>query len=366
MDTFDFLVTFGLKTPCCDSDVNLCSCATSLDANNDVNEIPFNWEQEVVPLPDTIKTPINIPLLLEILKLDPNRTRANFLSNGFSVGFRIGFRGTLYSTRPRNLRSARLHPRGVETAVQKELRMGHTSGPFLLPPFSITHCSPLGAVKKPDGTCRLILDLSSPRGRAINEGIPKDDFSVQYSKFDDAVKLVRTAGRGCSMAKIDIQSAFRIIPVHPDDWNKLCFSLDGRYFVDTRLSFGSRSSPFIFNTFAQFLAWFLSAIIGISLIIHYLDDFFIAAPEYRHCKIDMDKMLAACSYLGVPVNNKKVFGPSSILTYLGIELDSNLMICRLPVEKLSEIKLLIKTWLSKKSCKKRELSSLIGKLSFAS
>ena len=95
MDTFDFLVTFGLKTPCCDSDVNLCTCAVSLDANNDVNEIPFNWEQEAVPLPDTIKTPINIPLLLEILKLDPNRTRANFLSNGFSVGFRVGFRGTL-------------------------------------------------------------------------------------------------------------------------------------------------------------------------------------------------------------------------------------------------------------------------------
>ena len=142
--------------------MNLCTCAISLDANNDVIEIPFNWEQEAVPLPDTIKTPINIPHLLEILKLDPKGTGANFLSNGFSVGFRIGFGGTLYSTRPRNLRSARLHPRGVDTTVQKEFRMGHTSGIFLHPPFSLTHCSLLGAVKKPGGRCRLILNLSSP------------------------------------------------------------------------------------------------------------------------------------------------------------------------------------------------------------
>ena len=193
--------------------------------------------------------------------------------------------------------------RGVRAAIQTEIRRGHTSGPFSYPPFPITHISPLGAVPKPDGTVCLILDLSSPRGCSFNEGISKEDYFVEYIKFDDALSLVREAGRGCSMAKIDIQHAFRIMPVHPDDWHKLCFLLDGYFFVGTRLSFGSRSSPHIFNTFARFLAWFLSAIISIAL----LDDYFIVAPSQAECGRDMKKMLSTCDRLGVPINFDKVF-----------------------------------------------------------
>ena len=47
-------------------------------------------------------------------------------------------------------------------------------GPFVHPPFSYMHCLPLGAVDKPDGSVRLILDLSAPQGDAVNERIDKD------------------------------------------------------------------------------------------------------------------------------------------------------------------------------------------------
>ena len=59
------------------------------------------------------------------------------------------------------------------------------------------------------------------------------------------------------MAKIDIKHAFRLCPVHPDDWPLLGFKWLGNYFFDVCLPFGSRSSPFIFNTFADALAWIL-------------------------------------------------------------------------------------------------------------
>ena len=36
-----------------------------------------------------------------------------------------------------------------------------------------------------------------------------------------------------------------------------------QYFVDTRLPFGSRSSPFLFNRFANLLAWILIFVYGI-------------------------------------------------------------------------------------------------------
>ena len=80
------------------------------------------------------------------------------------------------------------------------------------PPFIHTHCSPI-AVEKTDGSYRLILDLSSPRGEAVNEGIDLEKFSMTYSYFDNAVDIVRKLGAGSHMAKIDIKHAFRICPV---------------------------------------------------------------------------------------------------------------------------------------------------------
>ena len=90
---------------------------------------------------------------------------------------------------------------GVQRAIMKELDRGHTSGPFKNPPFDITHCSPIGAVVKKDDSCRLIMDLSQPRGG-----------------FDTATDMVRAAGIGCLLSKVDIQHAFRLLPVHPSNW----------------------------------------------------------------------------------------------------------------------------------------------------
>ena len=64
-------------------------------------------------------------------------------------------------------------------------------GPFVQPPFEHFHCSPLGAVDKPNGSVRIILDLSAPLGDAVNEHIDKDMLACKYSLFDEAVVIVR-------------------------------------------------------------------------------------------------------------------------------------------------------------------------------
>lgn len=79
----------------------------------------------------------------------------------------------------------------------------------------------MGAVPKKDGTFRIILDLSSPRGFEVNEEISKEEFSVRYSSFDDAVSLVNGLGPDAFMAKLDIEHAFRLCPVHPSQWGLL-------------------------------------------------------------------------------------------------------------------------------------------------
>ena len=285
--------------------------------------------------------------------------------NGFREGFDIGFVGPFSATRPRNLLSARSNPSSVSEAVLKEVSRGHTSGPFAEPPLTPFHCSPLGAVPKKDGTFRIILDLSSPRGQSVNEGISKEQFSVKYSSFDDAVSLVRSFGAYTFMAKLDIKHAFRLCPVRPDQWSLLGYCWDGQYFVDTRLPFGSRSSPFIFNAFADLLLWILVFVCAVPSIIHYLDDFFLCASSSEECQAHMDTMVSLFSELGVPLAVDKTVGPATSVTYLGIEIDSSNLSIRLPVDKFEELLSLLALWKGKKKCTKRELLSLIGSLSFA-
>ena len=81
------------------------------------------------------------------------------------------------------------------------------------------------------------------------------------------------------MAKIDIKHGFRLCPVQPEDYQLLGMFWQGQYYIDTRLPFGGRSSPFIFNNFADALAWVVIFVCGIPHVLHYLDDSFVAAPR---------------------------------------------------------------------------------------
>ena len=318
-----------------------------------------------VPLPLSVSSSVNVDRLAQLLISHPDQDSVTYVVDGFRFGFDIGFQGLLLNTFPRNLLSARSNPSHVSEVIRKELTRRHTSGPFMSPPLWPFHCSPLGAVPKSDGTYRIILDLSSPRGSSINEGIPKELFSVRYSSFDDAVDLVRLLGKSTFMAKLDIRHAFRLCPVRPDQWCLLGYCWEGQFFFDSRLPFGSRSSPFIFNTFADLLLRILIVIGGIQCIVHYLDHFFLCTCSREECQADMDTMVSLFSELGIPLADDKTVGPSQSVTYLGIEIDAASQTIRLPTEKFDDLMTKLHTWRQKKKCTKRELLSLIGSLSFA-
>ena len=288
-----------------------------------------------------------------------------FVTEGLTHGFDIGFHGPCVATRLWNSLSPRENPGEVSKAIQKELIRGHTSGPFAEPSFTQTHCSPIGAVGKPDGSYRLILDLSSPRGEAVNEGIDRQEFSVTYSQFDDAIDIVHALGRGAYMAKIDIRHMFCICQVRKAQWLLLCYWWQGAFFVDTRLLFGLRSSPYIFTALAELLLWILIHVMGMSHCIHYLDDYFCASVTQGQYQRDMRTLMATCDDLGVPLVPDRIIGPTRTLTYLGIQIDTERMMVSLPAEKFDKLAVQWRTWGTRKKCTKRELLSLIGALSFA-
>ena len=72
-----------------------------------------------------------------------------------------------------------------------------------------------------------------------------------------------------------------------------------------------------------------------------------------------------CDYLGVPMAPEKTVGPSNILTFAGIELDSLRMEARLPLDKTEKCKAMVSPFLRRKKVTLREIQSLTGLLNFA-
>ena len=164
------------------------------------------------------------------------------------------------------------------------------------------------------------------------------------------------------MAKLDLKSAYRMVPVNELDRPLLGIQWKGSINTDTALPFGLRSAPLIFTTVADGLTWAMWCC-GVGKVIHYLDDFFFCGPvgssachAYLHIAVEL------CSLLGFPVAFYKVEGPVTTITFLGLELDLVNQQVRLPQEKLCRIKTVIHQWLNHQIVSKRQLQRLLGHL----
>ena len=135
--------------------------------------------------------------------------------------------------------------------------------------------------------------------------------------------------------------------------------------IDTCLPFGLRSAPKLFNNMADLLAWILKNQ-GVSYLIHYLDDFLTVGPAGSpECQHNLYIIIQVCKALGVPLALEKVAGPTMVLDFLGILLDTIRMEARLPDEKLDRVRQRVREWLGKNNATKREILSLVGLLQHA-
>jgi hypothetical protein len=75
---------------------------------------------------------------------------------------------------------------------------------------------------------------------------------------DQAIRRILCFDVGTLLAKIDIQHAFRNVPIHPTDRKCLGMSWKVHVYLDTVLPFVLRSAPKIFNAIADALEWILS------------------------------------------------------------------------------------------------------------
>jgi hypothetical protein len=225
-----------------------------------------------------------------------------------------------------------------------------------------TIVSALGAIPKETGGVRLIHDCSRPYGNAVNDLVEIDSFSFQT--VDEALTLVTPH---CYMAKIDLKNAYRSIPISDESKRVtgLIWPWEGRdtFFIDTRLPFGAKASPGIFHRITQSVVRMMARR-GFHNIHVYLDDFLVVGTDHNDCLITMNTLLSLLRQLGFHINWSKVEGPSTKITFLGIYINSENMTIGIPETKITDIKHKINNFIGKRRASKKQLQSILGKLSW--
>jgi len=223
---------------------------------------------------------------------------------------------------------------------------------------------------KPNGSCRIILNLSAPIGLSVNDGIDSDEFPTLMSSTGKWVECLNRAGRGCLMAKMDWEIAYKHIHVHPDDLNLQWFHWLGRYFVELSLIFGSASSPGIYDRLAKIVLQIAIRSSGFNKkqVCQYLDDVCAAAqPSARPGVADFrNAYMEVARQVGIKMSPEddpeKAFGPRTQGTVLGVAYNTIDWTWAIPTEKLARLVQQIDTALRAEKMTQRDIWSLVGKI----
>ena len=311
-----------------------------------------------------LPTPIIVQKLEYLLKCYP---QCAFLIQGFKYGFRLHYNGPEQSYELKNNKSVFVNENDVFEKVLKEVNLGRTAGPFLNKPFDNFHVSPLGRVaKKETGQFRIIHDLSQPKGYSVNSFIPDEFASVKYKTFDDVVQLVIFHGPKALIAKCDVADAFRIIPVHPDDYHLLGFKLlEKYYFFDRVLPMGCRVSCQIFEEFSKAIRFIVYTKFHFQSITGILDDFILVGKAgTSDCMRGLKAVMKVAELVGIPLKPSKTVLPSTCVIVFGIQIDTVNMSATIPVDKLQKAVVLIDDFLTKTHVYLYQVQKLAGLLNF--
>ena len=167
------------------------------------------------------------------------------------------------------------------------------------------------------------------------------------------------------IGKTDLKSAFRLLPVYPGCFDLLGFKYNDYYFIDKMMPMGCSESCAYFEKFSTFIEWAVKREARSKDIDHYLDDFLFAGEAHTgECDRLMNSFKNVCNRLNIPIADEKTEGPTTVLEYLGITIDTDKMMVKIPTNKLSELREKISLVLNSKKVTLKVLQSLCGSLAF--
>ena len=190
------------------------------------------------------------------------------------------------------------------------------------------------------------MDLSYPEGNSINDGIDKDWCLGQFKKLelpsvDNLADKVFKLGRNCKIFKVDLSRAYCQIFLDPRDINWVGYIYNGKFYFDTTLSMGSRSSAKCCQKVSSAIV-FIYAKWGY-FAINFLDDIG-GADSAERADEAYEKLLTLLNECGLRIATEKSVAPSTVMMFLGIEVNTVLFTLTIPRDKWNEMQDELKKW----------------------
>jgi hypothetical protein len=260
-----------------------------------------------------------------------------------------------------NLRSASSYPQAIEDYLVEEVLAGRVEGPFARRPDDLVRIVPMGSVPKDEHKRRVILNYSAPEGASVNEEIEK--LECQLDHFDRVMAMMGELPPDTMMIKIDVKSAFRLVPVVKEDRALLGMEWKGVFYRDNCLPFGLSSSPPLWERISRALEWVIRRFVTPHAA-HYVDDFLLAVPAGWDAKRVLDRALAVFEILGVPISKHKLVGPTTRLEFLGVTVDSTRRLCEVSKAKQTKLVVQLRAFVKQRQVPFKRLESVVGLLQF--
>jgi hypothetical protein len=289
------------------------------------------------------------------------------LENGADIGCRGEFRQPTTSS---NASSAILHGAQVTDAVADWVKQGIVAGP--IDPAKRPKNAKVNGIMcrlKPNGTARIILNLSAPKGACVNEGINGDLFPATMSSTSKWLEVLDKAGRHCQMLKVDWAAAYKHVAVRKDDLPLQYFSWLGKDFIELMLIFGAVSSAGLYDRLAKVVLDFVIRFAKFppDMVIQYLDDVCAAAPQACQSLARFEKAYrAVAADVGVNLapntDPDKAFSCTTSGVVLGVLYDTDNWTWSIPEEKLARVLLQLRSSIEADTLPQHEVWSLVGRL----
>ena len=170
--------------------------------------------------------------------------------------------------------------------------------------------------------------------------------------------MVARSGLGALLAKLEMKNTYQQVPVHPAGQHLLGVEWQGSAYIDRVLPFGLRSAPIIFTAMADGVTWAFQQE-GITNVVHYLDDFLLWAEAGEDMSTPLQTAVALCNQLDLPTVPEKVESPTTVLTFLGIVMDTARQELRLPQAKLTKLHQHLSWFTGRHNATRHQLESLV-------
>jgi hypothetical protein len=234
-----------------------------------------------------VHTPVRGAILKQYIELYQNRwafkqraiaklALANILS-----GTKVKLKKHLPAIVCKNATSATRNGAFMTDTIGNWIKNEFVSGPFTEPPLPNFRVNMLLA-KEEKCKLRPIINLSAPKGASFNEAV-NNTTTLKLTMCSSAIfsQVLLHARKNALFAKADLQNAYKLIPVNPEDWRFFGFKWLGKHFYETNMAFGNTEAPPEFDPLPETVVSLTKSIAKTPdyWILRQLDDTIVASPS---------------------------------------------------------------------------------------